>query len=83
MLNEAAPYLSYLLDNEKCIYNRVSYQETDSIVNTCGSNVVHRICRLKHNNMDLEAYTEFMHVLKHDYGITYDMIVADFIDRWF
>ena len=83
MLKEDAPYLSNLLDNEKYIYNRVRYQETDSTVNTCGSHVVHRIYRLKHNNMDLEAYTEFMRSLKHDYGITYDMIVAEFIDRWF
>ena len=83
MLNEAALYLSDLLDNEKYIYNRVRYQETASTVHTCGSHDVHRIYRLKHEkNMDLEAYTEFMRSLKHDYGITYDMIVAEFVDRW-
>jgi hypothetical protein len=83
MLKQATPYLSHLLDDERYIYNRVRYQELDSDVNTCGSHIVNRIYRLKHYNMDLDAYNEFMRELKDDYGITYDTIVAKFIDRWF
>ena len=52
-------------------------------MNTCGSLVANRIHRLKHYNMDLDAYAEFMRELKDDYGITYDTKVAKFIDRWF
>ena len=65
------------------MYNNVRYQEMDSAVNTFGSHVVNRIYRLKNYNMDLDAYNEFMRDLKNDYGITYDNIVAKFIDRWF
>ena len=80
-LKQAIPYLSNFLDDERYIYN-VRYQETDSAVNTCGSHVVNRIYRLKNYNLDLDAYNEFMRELKDDYGITYDTIVAKFIDRW-
>ena len=80
MLKQATPYLSHLLDDERYIYNRVRYQELDSDVDTCGSHVVNRIYRLKHYNMDLDAYNEFMRDLKDEYGLTYDTIVATFID---
>ena len=82
MLKQATPYLSHLLDDERYIYNRVRYQELDSDVNTCGSHIVSRIYRLKHYNMDLDAYNEFMCELKDDYSITHDTIIAKFIDRW-
>ena len=81
MLKQATPYLSPLLDDER--YNRVRYQELDPDVNTCGSHIVNRIYRLKHYSMDPDAYNEFMRELKDDHGITYDTIVAKFIDRWF
>ena len=83
MLKQATPYLSHLLDDERCIYNSVRYQELDSDVNICGSHVVNRIYRLKHYNMDLDAYNEFMRELKDEYGSTYDIVVAKLIDRWF
>ena len=83
ILKQATPHLSHLLDDERCIYNRIRYQEVDSDVNTCGSHIVNRIYRLKTYNMDLDAYKEFMRELKDDYGITYDSIVAKIIDRWF
>ena len=83
MLKQAIPYLSNFLDDERYIYNRIRYQEIDADVTTCGSHIVHRIYRLKHHNMDLDAYNDFMRELKDDYGITYDTIVAKFIDRWF
>ena len=83
MLKRATPYLSNFLDDERCMYDNVRYQETDSAVNTCGSHVVKRIYRLKNDDMDLDSYNEFMRELKDDYGITYDAIVAKFIDRRF
>ena len=52
-------------------------------MNTYGSHIVNRIYRLKHYNMDLDAFNEFMRELKDNYGTTYDIIVATFIDRWF
>jgi len=64
MLKQAIPYLGNFLDDERCIYNNVGYQETNSAVNTCGSHVVNRIYRLKNYNMDLDAYNEFMRGLK-------------------
>ena len=48
-------------------------------MNTCGSYVVNRIYRLKHYNMDLDAYSEFMREPKNDFGITYTRI-AKFFD---
>ena len=83
MLKQAIPCLSNFLDDERYIYNNVRYQETDSAANTCGSHVVNRIYRLKHYNMDLDAHNEFMRELRSDCGITYDTIVAKFIDMWF
>ena len=52
-------------------------------MNTCGSHIVNRIYKLKHYNMDLDAFNELMRELTDDYGITYDTIVAKFIYRWF
>ena len=84
MLKQAIPDLSNFLDDERYIYNRIRYQEIDSDVNTCGSHIANRIIyRLKHYNMDLDAYNEFIRELKSDFGITYDTIVAKFIDMWF
>ena len=64
-------------------YNRIRYQEIDSDVNTCGSHIANRIYRLKHYNLDFDAHSEFMRELNSDFGITYDTIVAKFIDMWF
>ena len=83
MLKQATPYLSHLLEDQRHIYNRVRYQELDSDVNSCGSNIVNRIYRLKNCHMDLDAHNEFMRELKDEYGISYDTIVAKFIDKWF
>ena len=83
MLKQATPYLSNFLDDEKHMYNNVRYQKTDFAVNACGSHVVNKIYRLKNYSMDLDAYNEFMSELRDDYGITYDTIVAKFIDKWF
>ena len=83
MLTQPTPYLSNFLDDKIYMYSNVRCQETDSAVNTCGSHVVNRICRWKHYNMDMNAYSEFMSELNDDYGNMCDTIVAKFIDRCF
>ncbi len=47
-------------DEERYIYNNVAYQSKGSIVNTYGSHVVHRLYRLKQDNMSLPDYYQFM-----------------------
>jgi hypothetical protein len=79
MLNQATPYLSNLLRNERYIYNRVRYQNTDSYVNTCGSHVCHRIYRLINDDMDLAEYHRFMKDISVKNKMGFDLIVAVFI----
>ena len=82
-LHEDEAYLSKLLKPEAFVYNNVRYQQLDSGVNTCGSHVVHRLFRLKTQDMDLDAYHSYMLSLKEDFNTSYDMIVAEFIQRYF
>ncbi|MFM7986312.1 MAG: hypothetical protein ACKPKO_44065 [Candidatus Fonsibacter sp.] len=52
-------------------------------MNSCGSNAVHRLYRLKNDGMDLQTYHKYMKYIKDKFGINYDIIVAEFIDKWF
>ena len=81
-LNQATPYLSNL-KKEDYIYNNVHYQDPDSFVNTCGSHVAHRLYRLKNDDMTLEQYYDYMKSIKSKFDVGYDIIVAEFINRWF
>ena len=83
MLNMATPYLTNLLGDKDYIYNNVKHQDRDGYVNTCGSHVVQRLYRLKNDGMDLHAYYEFMKTIKDEFAIKYDIIVAEFINKWF
>ena len=78
-LHENEPYLSNLLKPKQFTYNTVRYQQSDAGVNTCGSHVVHRLYRLKKQNMDLDQNHSFMLSIKEDFNMTFDMIVAEFI----
>jgi len=82
-LQENAPYLTQLLRGEHYVYNNVRFQAMDSNVNTCGSHVVHRLYRLKNENMDLKSYQKFMLKIKDEYNMGYDLIVAEFISKFF
>ena len=82
-LGEKAPYLTNLLRGNHYIYNSVRFQALDSKVNTCGSHVVHRLYRLKNEKMDLKSYQKFMLKIKDEYNMGYDMIVAEFISKFF
>ena len=81
-LNQDEPYLTQLLKKEEdnYIYNNVAYK--DSKVNTCGSHVVHRLYRLKNDNMSLPDYYKFMKSLKDQTNAGYDVIVAEFVNKW-
>ena len=82
-LNEATLYLTNLLKDKQYIYNNVKYQDRDGYVKTCGSHVVHKLYRLKNDGMDLQTYYEFMKSIKDEFAINYDIIVAEFINKWF
>ena len=82
-LNQATPYLTNLLRGNEYIYNNVKYQDRDGYVNTCGSHVVQRLYRLNNDGMELHAYYEFMQSINVEFAINYDIIVAEFINKWF
>ena len=82
-LNQATPYLSNLLKKEDYIYNNVHYQDPDSFVNTCCSHVAHRLYRLTYQDMTLEEYYRHMKTIKDRFNVGYDIIVAEFINKWF
>ena len=82
-LHENEAYLSNLLKPEDFVYNNVRYQQSDAGVHTGGSHVVHKLYRLKTQEMDLDAYHNFMMSLKEDFNTSYDMIVAEFIHKYF
>ena len=42
-----------------------------------------RLYRLKNDGMDLHAYYEFMISVKDKFASDYDIIVAEFINKWF
>ena len=77
----ASPYLTDILKDKPYICNNVKYQDRDGYVNACGSHVVHRLYRLKNDGMDLQTYNEFMKS-KDEFAINYDIIVAEFINKW-
>jgi hypothetical protein len=64
------------------IYNNVAYQRKGSRVNTGGSHVVHRLCKLKNDKMNLPDYYQFMKSTKYQTTVGYDVIVAEFVDKW-
>ena len=82
-LNEATPYLINFLRKKQYIYNNVKYQDRDGYVNTCGSHVVHRLYRLKNDGMDLRTYYNYMKHIKDEFGVNYDIIVAELTNKWF
>jgi hypothetical protein len=81
-LNEATPYLNHLLQKNQYIYNNVKYQDRDGYVNTCCSHVVRRLYRQNNDGMDLHTYYNYMKHIKDEFGLNYDIIVAEFINKW-
>ena len=67
---------------KKYNYNNVAYQNKDSRVNTCGSHVVHRLYRLQNDDVSLPDYYQYMKSIKDQTNVGYDLIVAEFVDKW-
>ena len=44
---------------------------------------MHRLYRLKNDGMDLQTYYNYMKNIKYEIGVNYDIIVAEFINKWF
>ena len=81
MLGQEEPHLTELLDRTgDWIYNKTRYEKMHKEVNTCGDHCCHRIYRLKHNDMDLKDYAEYMEHVREHYGLNYDEIVAEFAE---
>ena len=82
-LNEATPYLTNLLKTSQYFYNNVKYQDRDGYDNTCGLHVVHGLYRLKNDGMGLQTYYTYTTYIKDEYRVNYDLIVAEFFNKWF
>ncbi len=67
---------------EKYIYNSAAYQSKDAKVNTCGPHVVHRLYKLNIDNMSLTDYDQIMKSTKDQTNVGYDVIAAEFVDKW-
>ena len=83
-LHEEKPLLgkSFNESGYKVVYNKTKFQSMKKEISTCGDHSSHRIYRLKHNDLDLEAYTTYMNHIKDEYGLTYDDIVAEFVSSF-
>ncbi len=69
-------------EDEKYIYNNVDCQSKDSRVDTGGSHVVHRLYRLKNDNMNLTDHYQFMKSTQGQINSSYDAIVAEIVNKW-
>ena len=83
-LGETQKYLSGLLErsNLKRIYSPFHFEKTSKTVNTCGSHCAHRIYRLKHDNMDLDAYYHYIQEAERKFKASADEVVAEFVDSF-
>ena len=77
-------YLTQLLEKEKekYIYNNVAHQSKDFRVTACGSHAAHRFYRLKNDDMGLPDYYQRIKSMKDQTNVGYDLIVADFVNKW-
>lgn len=84
-LGEGKPYLSMLLKKAskrfKAIHNPVAFQSKKDGVATCGAYCVMRINQLLNHNQDLHEFIDYMEELKRDTGLSYDEIVANYVNK--
>ena len=76
-------YLSHLFNATPApvYYNDVEYQKNGVNVATCGRHACFYVMNMLKYNMSLQDYKKFMDKMRLKYKITYDEIVATFIDR--
>jgi hypothetical protein len=84
-LGEGKPWLSMLLKKAgkrfKAIHNPVDFQSKKDGVATCGAYCVMRINQLLNHNQDLHEFIDYMKELKEDTGLSYDEIVANYVNK--
>jgi hypothetical protein len=81
-LNESKTYLKYLLRGKTYTFNRTKYEVLRKGVNTCGSHCAYRIYKFKKEGFTLQEYQEHMINLSKTYGLTYDALVAAFVNHF-
>jgi len=84
-LGEGKPYLSMLLRKAaskfKAIHNPVAFQSKREGVATCGAYCVVRINQLVNHNQDLHEFIDYMEEVKKDTDLSYDEIVANYVQK--
>jgi hypothetical protein len=85
MLGQNKPYLSLLLKKAdkkfKAIHNAVPFQSSKHGVATCGAWDVMRVNQLVNHNQDLHEFQSYMEDVKKETGLTYDEIVANYVNK--
>lgn len=61
------------------LYNKLQFQSYNKGIATCGRHVVLRAIMLKHFDLDLCCYIQFMKNMEQETGMDYDEIVSVFI----
>jgi hypothetical protein len=83
-LDQTNLYLNKLFDKalstHNIIYNKVQFQSYRSGVATCGRHAMFRCLMLQDFNLSLSSYITFMKKLKKKTNLSYDEIVAVFIE---
>jgi hypothetical protein len=83
-LDQTNLYLNKLFDKalrtHNIIYNKVQFQSYQSGVATCGRHSMFRCLMLQDFDLNLSSYITFMKKLKKKTGLSYDEIVAVFIE---
>jgi hypothetical protein len=80
-LGESQKYLSFLLQGQPYIYNKVKYQIMKRGINTCGSHVAYRCFLFKKKQFNLLDYQKHVKNYTHLYGLTPDQLVATFVSN--
>ena len=78
-LGESQKYLSYLLQGNPYVYNKIKYQVMRRGVNTCGDHVAYRCFLFKKKQFNLKDYQKHVENSTRIYGLTPDQLVAKFV----
>ena len=81
-LREDKPYLSYLLQNQRHIYNKVKYEKMKKGVNSCGHHTCLRCYEFAKKGKGLPEYQKYLENLRKLYGVSYDEIAASFVSKF-
>ena len=83
-LGEGKPWLSMFLKKApqfKAIHNPVCFQSKKDGTATCGAYCVMRVNQLVNHDQDLHEFIGYMEELKKDTGLSYDEIVANYVNK--